>query len=228
MEMEEQVVEGEKAPHRRTRWIAIGAVALLALGAAGVGVALVANNAGAPAASSTQKPVDDGDADKAASDKPLKSVPKVVDGPMSDDEDAEVDRATAAADAVVAALDEVSQRADGSAVGVEAVATGWVLGEVQSHAREQMDLGYKQTGKAVVTSVTPTAVDLASSPATITLKVCVDVSDIDVVDAAGNSLKDSLYNPGRPVAHIYGAVFEGDTWKISSHEIPDEQDCAAA
>ncbi|MFD6816903.1 MULTISPECIES: hypothetical protein [Microbacterium] len=229
MDDEGQVIEGEKAPatHRR-RWIAIGAVALLALGAAGVGVALVTNNGGAPSASSTHKPVDDGDEDKAASEDPLKSVPKVVDGPMSDDQDAEVKRATAAADAVVAALDEVSQRGDGSAVGVDAVATGWVLGEVQSHAREQMDLGYTQTGKAVVTSVTPTAVDLASSPATITLKVCVDVSDIDVKDAAGNSLKDSLYNPGHPVAHIYGAVFEDDTWKISSHEIPDVQDCPAA
>jgi hypothetical protein len=224
----EEVDESEKAPRHRTRWIAIGAVAVLALGAAGVGIALVANNGGAPAATSTEKPVDDGDGDKNASEDPLKTVPKVVDGPLSTDEKAEVERATAAADAVVAALDEVSQRGDGSAVGVETVATGWVLGEVQSHAREQLDLGYKQTGDAVVTSVTPTAVDLASSPATITLKVCVDVSGIDVTDEAGNSLKASLYNPGRPVAHIYGAVFEDDTWKISSHEIPDEQDCAAA
>lgn len=228
MNTEEQVVDGEKAPHRRNRLIAIVAAAVLAVGAAGVGVALVAGNAGAPTASSTQKPVDDGDEDKNVSEDPLKTVPKVKDAPLSADEKAEVERATTAADAVVAALDEVSQRGDGSAVGVETIATGWVLGEIQSHAREQFDLGYKQTGNAVVTSVTPTAVDLAASPATITLKVCVDVSGIDVTDAAGNSLKDSLYNPGHPVAHIYGAVFEDDTWKISSHEIPDTQDCAAA
>ncbi len=224
----EEVEAGEKEPRNRTKIIAIVAAAVLAVGAAGVGVALVANNGGSPTASSTEKPVDDGDEGKAASEEPLETVPKVVTAPMSTDEKAEVKRATAAADAVVAALDEVSKRGDGSAVGLEAIATGWALGEVQSHAREQLDLGYKQTGDAVVTSVTPTAIDQASSPATITLKVCVDVSGIDVTDAAGNSLKDSLYNPGRPVAHIYGAVFQDDTWKISSHEIPDEQDCAAA
>ncbi|WP_226534196.1 hypothetical protein [Microbacterium paraoxydans] len=186
------------------------------------------SNGTTPQASPTSTPVDDGDAGKDASEEPLTTIPAIVSGPLSDDEDAEVGRATAAADAVVAALDEVAQRGDGSAVGVEAVATGWVLGEVQSHAREQFDLGYKQTGDAKVTSVTATAVDLSSSPATIMLKVCVDVSDIDVTDAAGNSLKDSLYNPGRPVAHLYGAVFEDKTWKISSHEIPDVQDCDAA
>lgn len=219
----------EQTPQRaRTRWIAIAAAAVLALGAAGVGIALVTSNGSAPVATPTEKPVDDGDSDKNASEDPLTTVASAASAPLSDDEEAEVERATSAVDAVIAALDEVGQRGDGSAVGVEAIATGWVLGEVQSHAREQFDLGYTQKGDAVVTSVTPTAVDLSADPATITLKVCVDVSDIDIIDAAGNSLKDSLYNPGRPVAHIYGAVFEDDTWKISSHEIPDVQDCAAA
>lgn len=217
----------EPAPRRMNmRWVAIAAASAVLLGAAGVGIALVASSGSAPVASPTEKPVDDGDSDKSASEDPLTTVTANVTGPLTDDEDAEVERATTAADAVVAALDEVGKRGDGSAVGVEAVATGWVLGEVQSHAREQLDLGYKQTGDAVVTSVTPTAVDLAA--ATITLKVCVDVSGIDITDAAGNSLKDSLYNPGRPVAHLYGAVFEDNAWKISSHEIPDVQDCAAA
>lgn len=228
MDTTEQVETPETSQRRRTRWIAVAVASALALVAGGVGVALVVNNGATPQAASTYTPVDDGDADDDASEEPLTTIPAIVTGPLSDDEKAEVDRATAAADAVVAALDEVAQRGDGSAVGVEAVATGWVLGEVQSHAREQFDLGYKQTGDARVTSVTPTAVDLAASPATIMLKVCVDVSDIDVTDAAGNSLKDSLYNPGRPVAHLYGAVFEDKTWKISSHEIPDVQDCDAA
>lgn len=219
----------EQTPQRsRMRWIAIAAAAAVALGAAGVGIALVTSNGSAPITAPTEKPVDDGDDGKAASEDPLTTVSSIVSAPLSDDEEAEVERASAAADAVVAALDEVGQRGDGSAVGVEAIATGWVLGEVQSHAREQFDLGYTQTGDGVVTSIAPTAVDLSADPATITLKVCVDVSGIDITDAAGNSLKDSLYNPGHPVAHIYGAVFEDNTWKISSHDIPDTQDCAAA
>ncbi|WP_045257567.1 hypothetical protein [Microbacterium hydrocarbonoxydans] len=199
----------------------------LAIAVATVAIVLTNSTPSAPTASSTEQPADSGD-DSDTSVSPLTSVPTPAPGPMSTNEESEVQRATASADAVIAALDEISQRGDGSAVGIESIATGWVLGELQSHAREQFDLGYKQVGSAVVTSVTPTAVDLAATPATITLKVCVDVSKVDVLDASGNSMKNSLYNPGRPVAHIYGAVFENDTWKISSHDIPDIQDCPAA
>lgn len=214
--------------HRRLRIIGIAAAAAVVLGATATGLVLTATSSTTPAAapSPSTSQIDTGDEDNASED-PLESVPAPTLSPLTDDQDAETVRATAAVDAVVTALDEVSQRADGSAVGVESVATGWVLGEVQSHAREQFDLGYTQTGNAVVTEVTPIAVDLSASPATITLKVCVDVSAVDVIDAAGNSLKDSLYNPGRPVAHIYGAVFQDNTWKISTHEIPDVQDCPA-
>lgn len=62
-------------------------------------------------------------------------------------------------------------------------------------AREQLDLGYRQVGDAVMTSVTASDVNLEATPATMTLTVCVDTSGIDVLDAAGNSLKASLYNP---------------------------------
>lgn len=211
-------------PRHRVRVVAIIAAGVLAVGAIVTSIVVVSSNSASPSPVATQKPADE---DKSASAVPLKTVPTPTSGPLSEDQGVEVQRATVAADGVVTALDEVSQRGDGSAVGVESIATGWVLGEVQAHAREQFDLGYTQKGTSKVTSVTPVAVDLAASPATITLKVCVDVSGIDIVDAAGNSLKSSLYNPGRPVAHIYGAVFEDNAWKISSHDIPDTQDCPA-
>lgn len=212
----------EQKTHRR--WLPIAIAGALLVAAIGGSVALVMSNSSAPSASPTEDAVDTGDEDGASED-PLDSVDTPMAGPLSADEAAEVDRAGSSVESVITALDEISQRGDGSAVGVEAVATGWVLGELQSRAREQFDLEYQQIGEAVITSLTATAIDLAAEPATVTFKVCVDVSDIDVIDAAGNSLKDALYNPGRPVAHIYGAVFEADTWKISTHDIPDVQDC---
>lgn len=144
------------------------------------------------------------------------------------EEPVEAEKASEAATAVIAAQNQIGQRADGSALGAEMIATGFVLGELQAFAQEQKDLGYRQTGEARVTEVTVQSADLAAAVPVMTLAVCVDVSDVDVVDAAGNSYKDALYNPGRPVKHIYGAEFLEGTWKLSTHDIPDLQDCPEA
>ncbi|MFE5409668.1 hypothetical protein [Microbacterium sp. NPDC056569] len=145
--------------------------------------------------------------------------------PLSPSQDDEVERAEATADAVVSATNEIAQRGDGSAVGLDQIATGFVLGELEAAAQQQYDLGYHQVGEAEVTQTTASDVDLSADPPTMTLTVCVDVSGIDVLDETGKSLKASLYNPGRPVKHVYGAVFEDDVWKLATHEIPDDQDC---
>lgn len=212
------------------RWLVPLIMAAVIVAGVGGGIALLAPMLSQPTASPDDIIVGEGDTgdDEDISEDPLKTVTVPTAEPLSADEQAEVERASAAIDSVVAATDEISQRGDGSAVGIESIATGWVLGELQSKAREQYDLGYQQTGEAEVTSITTTALDLTSTPATIILKVCIDVSDIDVIDGAGNSLKASLYNPGHPVAHLYGAVFEDDMWKISTHDFPDVQDCPAA
>ena len=145
--------------------------------------------------------------------------------PLTESEEVEVERATDTATTVIDTLNTIGQLGDGSAVGVDQIATGFVQGELEAFGREQLDLGYRQVGDAVITSVTASNVNLEAAPATMTLTVCVDTSGIDVLDAAGNSLKASLYNPGRPVTHVYGAEFVGDVWKISTHEIPEVQDC---
>lgn len=211
------------------RWLVPAIIAAVIVAGVGGGISLLAPMLSQPTASQDDI-ISEGDTgdDEDISEDPLKTVTAPTAEPLSDDEQAEVERASAAIDSVVAASDEISQRGDGSAVGIELIATGWVLGELQSKAREQYDLGYRQTGEAEITSANTTAIDLTSTPATITLKVCIDVSDIDLSDAAGNSLKASLYNPGHPVAHLYGAVFEDDMWKISTHDIPDVQDCPSA
>ncbi|WP_460802428.1 hypothetical protein [Microbacterium sp. GXF6406] len=200
---------------------------LLAVLAVGAGIALVAPMLMNPQGSDDDALIaetDPADEDNVSED-PLSSISAPAVGPLGSDEDAEIQRATDAIDAVVAATDEIAQRGDGSAVGLEQITTGWVLGELQAKAREQYDLGYVQSGEAKVTSVSSSEIDLSATPASITFKVCIDVSDIEVSDAAGNSLTGALYNPGHPVAHIYGAVFDDDMWKISTHDIPDVQDC---
>lgn len=145
-------------------------------------------------------------------------------GPIGAPKDEEI-RASESASSVVEAVNQIGRRSDGSAIGADAIATGFVLGELESFAQEQRDLGYRQVGEARVTKVTVAEAALDADPPTMTLIVCVDVSDVDVLDAQGNSLGGALYDPGRPVKHLYGAQFEDDVWKISTHEIPDHQDC---
>lgn len=147
-------------------------------------------------------------------------------GPIGD-EKVEVQRASTAATGVVDSMNQVAKRGDGRSVGVERVATGFVLGELQAQAQEQHELGYRQVGEAKITSVKASSIKLKTSKPTLKLTVCVDVSGVDVLDASGKSLKGSLYNPGRPVKHIYGAEFIDNVWKIATHDIPDTQDCGA-
>ncbi|MFF2488879.1 hypothetical protein ACFVSU_20930 [Microbacterium sp. NPDC058062] len=201
-------------------------VAGLVLIAAAVAVAVfLGTPPSAPAPPTSTGAVDTGDAEKdQASTEPLKfDAPSPA--PISTSEADQVERAEDSAAAVVAATNDIAQRGDGSAVGLDKIATGFVLGELESAAQEQYDLGYHQVGEAKVTQTTASAVDLSVDPPTMTLTVCVDVSGIDVLDETGKSLKASLYNPGRPVKHVYGAVFEDDVWKLATHEIPDDQDC---
>lgn len=219
-------------PAVRRRWLlptAIGAVTIVAIGVAiGVIASGGSEEPAQPIAASTEEPQPDtGPRDKSVSDEPVSAADAGPSAPLSEDEAAEAARAETTVTSLVAVINEISERGDGATAGIDAIATGWVLGELESHAREQFDLGYRQVGEAKITSIDATEVDLSASPATITLKVCLDVSGIDVLDASGNSLQGSLYNPGHPVAHLYGAIFEDDTWKISTHDIPDTQDCAA-
>jgi len=207
-------------PRRRWLFASIAAAIVLLVGCVVLAYALMPR--GNDAATS-QDPVPS-PTEAAPSTEPLAITSPPI-GALTQDELAEIDRATETAMSLVGSTNEIAQRGDGSSVGVDAIATGFALGELQAMAREQFDLGYRQIGDAVVTGVTASAVDLTTAPATMTLTVCVDVSDVDVLDAAGNSLKASLYNPSRPVKHIYGAQFTDGVWKIATHDIPDEQDC---
>jgi len=145
-------------------------------------------------------------------------------GPVGD-EDEEVARASETVEAVVDVTTQVAQRADGQIGGLDDIATGFVLGEIQALSVEREHLELTQNGQAQVISIEAVSSDLDAEQPQMVLSVCVDVSEIELVDGAGNSQNDLLYDPGRPVRHLYGAEYVDDVWKLSTHEIPDEQDC---
>lgn len=190
--------------------------------------------AGKPSAPPSPRPKSPAPAEPTdeAAKEPLRSnaeepeAPPPTTGPIQT-EKTEVERASKTADVVVKSMNQIAKRGDGKAAGIDRLATGFVLGELQAQAQEQKDLGLRQIGEARVTSVKATAVKLKSPKPSMTLTVCIDVSKVDVVNTAGQSLKKSLYNPGRPVKHIYGAEFIDNVWKIATHDIPDTQDCGA-
>lgn len=226
---------GESVPEvgTRPRWVR-PAVALAAAALVG-GVAITVshmvslnggNTAGSATVGSTQSP--GGSSGNVQQEKKVSSsdpvdIPKQESGPVSKSKSAESARATKAVDALISSMNQIGNRADGSSVGVESIATGFVLGEIQAFAQERQDLGYKQTGEAKITHLEASKVRLGGKTPKMTLTVCVDVSGIKVTDAAGNAM--STYNPGRPVKNVYGAEFVGGSWKISTHKIPNKQNC---
>lgn len=107
--------------------------------------------------------------------------------------------------------------------GLEDVGGGFALGEVQSGALERWTSGLRQIGSTAVVSMDTESTDLQGPPPEVVLKVCLDASGLDVQDAAGNSLKASLYNPGHPTLNVYGVQHDGQAWKVTNHQIPDDQ-----
>lgn len=172
--------------------------------------------------SETAEPIDDGD-ESTEPPAPL-DVSGPQEGPIDtiETEQARVEEGVAL---VVQATNEMAERGDGATEGLETIATGFVLGELENLSREQAEQGYTQSGEATIVSTELLSAELDADPPTLLLGVCIDVSGITLTDANGNDVSELLYNPGHPVRHEYGADFIDEVWKISTHEIPSDQDC---
>ncbi|WP_173923445.1 hypothetical protein [Agromyces sp. Marseille-P2726] len=219
--MPEDWTETPKPPRRPRplRWIIAGVVGL-AVVAAGFGIARMA----APPPEDGTEPVDAALQEEQEPPPPPLEYPMPTPAPLGDEAEAS-EAVVTSVETLIAATNEVLQRGDGGFEGIESVATGFVEGEVQALAIEREHLGYTQTGEATVTSVDVQSIDLAASPPTAVLEVCIDTSDLDVLDANGESVADQLYRPGHPVVHLYGAVYVDGLWRLSTHEIPDGATC---
>lgn len=222
----------------RHRILAAGVVVLLAV----VGVLLSRHARGDSTVGSDPSVVATSDSDDTAgpsdgtiddateSTPPEPTSPLAVDPPREgpiDDVETEQARVAEAVELVVEATNQIAQRGDGVVGGLESIATGFVLGELENLAREQAEQGYKQSGEARVVSAELLSSDLDADVPHIVLGVCIDVSEVTVTDANGTDVSDRLYDPGHPVRHEYGADFIDDVWMITTHEIPAVQNCAS-
>lgn len=208
----------QAAPLRtRTRWILAG-VGLAVAGAIAIGIPLLM----APAAPTADPTLAE---EEEAPPPPPLELTMPTPSPLGD-EAAATEAVVTAAETLVSATNEVLQRADGGFEGIESIATGFVEGELQALAIEREKMGYRQVGEASVSSVAVRDIDLTASPPVALLEVCIDTSDLDVVDSNGTSVADQLYRPDHPVLHLYGAVFIDGLWRLSTHEIPDGATCA--
>lgn len=213
---------------RRKAALAASAVGLVAVVIAGLGLALgSASSTEAPPMATRSEAPSEAASTPPAPNQPLPALdlPAPVPGPLADDA-ASADAADKAIVSLISANNEILQRADGGTEGLEEVAGGFVWGELQALATERERMGYKQIGKAVITSTTTRSIDLAASPPTVVLDVCVDASGIDVVDANGASVGDLLYRSDTPTLNVYGAQYIDGLWKITTHDIPDSAPCA--
>jgi hypothetical protein len=125
----------------------------------------------------------------------------------------------------LATSDQILQKADGDAGVARTMASGFVLGEIEAAAQERKDVGLRQTGSVRIVSMTPRVVRLDVTNPTVSISACLDVSGIDVIDSTGASLKDRLYQPSGPVQHVYGVGLVAGVWLVTTHSIPDSNDC---
>ena len=210
-------------PLRRERWILAGA-GVLALVALSLGLVVgTAPPLAGPSPVDAAEQAEQADEEEPPPPPPVQ-VPMPTPAPIGDEAVA-TEAVVSSVETLVDATNEVLQRADGGTEGIESVATGFVEGEVQALALEREKLGYTQVGEATVTSTKVRSIDLAANPPTALLEVCIDTSDLDVLDPNGESVADQLYRPGHPVMHLYGAVFLDGLWRVSTHEIPDGASC---
>ena len=199
----------------------IGIVIVVAIIAAIAGIWGVVRSPASSPSASTDTPKADGTPAAAA---PLVTPPP-TDGTVGD-ESAAVESTETTVATLIEAGNEVARRADGEVVGLDEIAAGFVWGELQALSTERQQLGYTQIGSASITKTSVRSVDLSGTPPTVMLDVCIDSSGIDVIDAQGASMKDSLYLPDTPVMHVYGAQFLDGRWKIATHDIPEGASCA--
>lgn len=149
------------------------------------------------------------------------------------------DQASAAAtDAVTAyysTVDKLRQNADASPGGLDAVAVSTQLSAQQKLLDSQRGDGLRQTGDSQVVETKVQSVSLENSdPAagrvpSVTIDVCWDVSDVDVLDANGKSVVTSE-RPDRgwtrlTVANYNWAADPVGGWRVAGGEDLEKSPC---
>lgn len=105
---------------------------------------------------------------------------------------------------------------------LEQVAGGAYLAAVRAAAAEYTDLGWRQTGTPRVDSLEIVEEDLTGTPPTVVAEVCIDSSEVDVLDEGG-----SLRGAGTPDRSLNLLTFEltDGTWRVVTQSFPADPDC---
>lgn len=105
---------------------------------------------------------------------------------------------------------------------LEAAATGTALDQYLATATEYALAGWHVEGTSTVVG-TPRIADgdYTGQPAKI-LEVCLDSSQVKVLDANGNTVSAPQFTRS---LNIFTLVEENGAWKIASHDFPNNADC---
>jgi hypothetical protein len=103
------------------------------------------------------------------------------------------------------------------------VADGAALGAVRAQALEYVENGWTQVGAPRVVSAEVASVDAEADPPTVQVLVCLDHSDVDVLDAEGVSMVDA--SADARVLQLWTLEEQDGRWTLVQQGFTDETRC---
>lgn len=131
----------------------------------------------------------------------------------------------AAADAVLTGYFGTVQNLT-PAVGIDplkAIAAGAVLDEAQAQLNEFDSRGWTLSGTPRLENLQVLSSDLAATPPTAKISVCVDSSPVVVKTADGTVMRNPDASPR--ALNLYTVSMRDGSWRIISHSFPDDPTC---
>lgn len=130
-----------------------------------------------------------------------------------------------ATEIILAPLAGLSQALSDPAVPVDlaAVAQGLALGDFQAEIADFEQQGVHQVGTPMIISATVIQSDLVATPPTATVNVCLDRSDVQILDAQGTDVRDPAA-PTRILTLWSMALIDG-SWKLTDRTFTDQLTC---
>ncbi|MDY6050939.1 MAG: hypothetical protein SPI83_00800 [Rothia sp. (in: high G+C Gram-positive bacteria)] len=105
---------------------------------------------------------------------------------------------------------------------LEAAATGAALDQYLATATEYALAGWHVEGNSTVVGTPRVADSDYQGQAAKVLEVCLDSSQVKVLDENGNPVSDSQFTRS---LNIFTLVEDNGAWKIASHDFPNDADC---
>lgn len=104
-----------------------------------------------------------------------------------------------------------------------AVVAGAALGTIQNTAAEYATLGWTQRGVPEVVSTEVVGLEEDAEPPTATVRVCLDFTDVDVVDSSGSSVLDP--DAQQQVLQIWTLQLVDGRWVLVEQGFSAELSC---